>query len=419
MGVISGTSGNDTIFGTGGGDTIQAGAGNDVIYSAVTNGAGIYSGDDGDDWIIIRGPAGPTLYGNYGNDHLEAFTDGGAVIHDYYGDDIIISKAGGDRIFMMGQVGYNGDNHDIVVLGGGNDVIYGLNYLEHKIDIGGAKFTGVQVASGDTKLNYSGGSVVIMGLTSSVLADWNALTTTLYSGGVATGVAQAYRNVLRTDANNVAANLTINTLVDAYNNKTMTLGTILQSIESQAKSTTSVATTMYQFYTGKAPALAGIDYLVAKDGPNPNSLNAAYYQAFNIENRYVNFSVNLGKYGAGAESFKTKYQGLSLLEATKGAYKEIFGWELNTQKANSLLYADVGGMTRAAYFATYGGDGADGIGTKAAMVGWLMTEAVKADVGMYARANANFIHDLMDGAAAGVDLVGTYGAAEYAPWWGV
>ena len=47
------------------------------------------------------------------------------------------------------------------------------------------------------------------------------------------------------------------------------------------------------------------------------------------------------------------------------------------------------------------------------MVGWLMAEAEKADVGMYARANAAFLTDLADGAAFAVDLIGTYGRPEF------
>lgn len=60
------------------------------------------------------------------------------------------------------------------------------------------------------------------------------------------------------------------------------------------------------------------------------------------------------------------------------------------------------------------GGGATGIGTKAAMIGWLLAEAAKADVGMYSRANDAFLADLADGATFAIDLVGVYGKAEYA-----
>jgi serralysin len=70
-------------------------------------------------------------------------------------------------------------------------------------------------------------------------------------------------------------------------------------------------------------------------------------------------------------------------------------------------------MTRAQYFAYYGGDGPNGLGTKAAMVGWLLAEAEKADLGSYARSNAAFLTDLADGANFGVNLIGVYGKPEY------
>ena len=68
---------------------------------------------------------------------------------------------------------------------------------------------------------------------------------------------------------------------------------------------------------------------------------------------------------------------------------------------------------RDAYFASYGQDGLNGIGTKAAMVGWLLAEAEKSDLGLYAKADAAFLTDLADGAGYNVDLVGVYGRPDY------
>jgi len=71
-------------------------------------------------------------------------------------------------------------------------------------------------------------------------------------------------------------------------------------------------------------------------------------------------------------------------------------------------------MSRAGYFSYYGQDGADGLGTKAAMVGWLLGEAAKADVGTHALSNEAFLTDLAaHGAPFGVDFVGAYGAAAF------
>ena len=76
--------------------------------------------------------------------------------------------------------------------------------------------------------------------------------------------------------------------------------------------------------------------------------------------------------------------------------------------------------TRADYFAYYGQDGAAGIGTKAAMVGWLLVEAVKADLGPYARANDHFLADLAGGTGHfNVDLLPAYAEVHQVPLIGV
>lgn len=165
-------------------------------------------------------------------------------------------------------------------------------------------------------------------------------------------------------------------------------------IIAAADATTSVATMNYQFFTGKIPSQGGIDYLVSPTGPNPNNLNSAYYQSFNLENRYINFAVNLGKIGEGNAKFTNEYGSLSLFEATRKAYGAIFGGTPNDAKVQALLS---GG--RDLYFEAYGKDGLNGIGTKAAMVGWLLAEAEKGDLGVMARSNAAWLTDLSDGSA--------------------
>ena len=50
------------------------------------------------------------------------------------------------------------------------------------------------------------------------------------------------------------------------------------------------------------------------------------------------------------------------------------------------------------------------LATKAGLVGYVLAEAVKADVGVYARSLENLYLDLTDGSGEHrVDLVGTYG----------
>jgi serralysin len=178
-------------------------------------------------------------------------------------------------------------------------------------------------------------------------------------------------------------------------------------VAKAALSTSSVAVMSYQFFTGKTPTAAGMDYLVNPDGVNGNNLNSAYYQSFNLENRYINFAVNLGKVGEGAAKFTADYGGLTLFEATRKAYATIFGPTPTDEKIHALI------DTRADYFAAYGQDGLNGQGTKAAMVGWLMAEAGKANVGVYAKSADALFMDQATQDAFGVDLVAVYAKPEY------
>ena len=174
----------------------------------------------------------------------------------------------------------------------------------------------------------------------------------------------------------------------------VSLSRAITNIGHYADATTSVASLSYQFFTGKTPTSAGLDFLVYS-GTNPNDLNDPYYAKFNLENRYINFAVNLGKLGEGQPAFQTGYGALSLNDAVKKAYTEIFGAAPTDQKVIDILTPD-----RVTYLTSFGLDGANGIGTKAAAVGFLMAEAVKADIGPYALANDKFMTDLADGVAS-------------------
>jgi hypothetical protein len=222
-------------------------------------------------------------------------------------------------------------------------------------------------------------------------------------------------NILRTPATSSVSGTTALQL--AAGPGTAQYAQAIAQVVSAADTTTSVATLAYQFFTGKIPTSGGYDYLVSPTGPNPNNLNAAYYQSFNLENRYINFAVNLGKLGEGKDAFAASYGSMSLFDATKAAYTRIFGGAPTDAKVHALLDPTFNfngqTITRADYFGFYGLDGPNGIGTKAAMVGWLLAEAEKADIGMYARANAAFLTDLADGATFNIDLIGVYGRPEY------
>ncbi len=241
------------------------------------------------------------------------------------------------------------------------------------------------------------------------------VTLTLFS--LPTTVETAFSNILRSTSlapNTASLGADLAARITAG---TLTPTSALAEIIKAANATTSVATLNYQFFTGKIPGEAGIDYLVSPTGPNSNNINSAYYQSFSLENRYINFAVNLGKVGEGKAQFEIAYGAKTLFEATRDAYATIFGSTPTDAKVHALLDPTfvLNGVTmsRADYFAYYGGDGANGLGTKAAMVGWLLSEAEKADVGMYAKSNDAFLLDLADGATFAVNMIGAYGKPEY------
>lgn len=229
-------------------------------------------------------------------------------------------------------------------------------------------------------------------------------------------VAAAMSSVLRLTAFSAGAETLTKSLAESMAAGGSYADAVAQVIKT-ADSTSTVAVMSYQFFTGRTPTVAGMDYLIAPDGPNGNNLNSAYYQYFDYGNRYINFAVNLGKVGEGAAAFAAGYGALSLTEATRKAYAAIFGLTPTDAKLHDLLDVTftLGGttMTRGDYFAYYGQDGLNGVGTKAAMVGWLLSEAAKADVGVYAKSVAAMFADELTHDVFGVDLIGVYAKPEY------
>ena len=180
--------------------------------------------------------------------------------------------------------------------------------------------------------------------------------------------------------------------------------------------TISVAEISYAFFTGKTTSAAGLDYLVHSTA-NATDLNDPYYTKFTTENRYINFAVSLAQGGSGTQAFHAAYDSLSLADTTAKAYAAVFGTAADAAKVSALLDTLVpdglGGMeTRAAYFAGFGQDGANGIGTKAAMIGFLLANSVSSGQGAYQQAEFNFLADLAHGTAQfNVDLLATYAKA--------
>jgi len=229
-------------------------------------------------------------------------------------------------------------------------------------------------------------------------------------------VASAMASVLRLQPLSTGADAMTKSIAGAMASGTSYTDAIGLVIKATVN-TSAVAALSYQFFTGKTPTVAGMDYLVDPNGANPNTLNSAYYQAFDTVNRFINFAVNLGKNGEGAAAFTASYGSLSLFDATRKAYATIFGTTPSDQKIHDLLdtTVTVGGstITRASYLAYYGQDGVTGQGTKAAMVGWLLAAAETEHVGVYAKSADAFFADQVTHNVYGVDLIGAYAKPEY------
>jgi hypothetical protein len=377
------------------GAPVQLDAAKQIIYSHDSRDLRLGGGDD----VAVAFAPGAVVDGEDGND-LIVLGDAGGFARGGLGRDLLAGGAGADTLS-------GGAEDDFLDGGAGADVATfagASNSYEWWRESNGSWRVRAQQSGVD------GADV----LTAVELLQFSDRTVEL---SVSVGIDGAVQNILRAGLSNATAATLATKLSSLVNSGALTASSALAEVVKAADATTSVATLSYQFFTGKIPSPGGIDYLVSPTGPNPNNINSAYYQSFNLENRYINFAVNLGKLGEGQQKFGAEFGALTLEEATKKAYALIFGAAPTDAKVDALLDPafTLNGvtMTRAEYFESYGRDGPNGIGTKAAMVGWLLAEAEKADLGSYARSNAAFLTDLADGAAWAVDLIGVYGRAEF------
>lgn len=227
----------------------------------------------------------------------------------------------------------------------------------------------------------------------------------------------AYATITRTQPN-AAQTLILTDLATRSTNGNITDAQAYAYVTSQAQSTTSVAALSYQFFTGKTPTAAGFDYLV-NSTTNTSDLNDAYYQAFNLENRYINFSINLGVNGEGRTAFSSTYGALSFADTVRVAYEKIIG-TAQAQAAGINVQASIDNIIgRQAYFTALAANqpAADReLAAKAAVVGYILAEATKANVGVYVQALNNFYADAVDGTANfNVDLTTSYGTGAGGP----
>jgi S-layer protein len=180
--------------------------------------------------------------------------------------------------------------------------------------------------------------------------------------------------------------------------------------------TTDVAVAVYQFFTGMAPTLAGLSFLV-NGGGNPNDLDSPYYAGFNQANRYYNFAINLITGNAAARpSFQSHYGALSFDQTVSTAYEAIVGAANVGSAAAAAAIAAI--EAQLSYFQHVAAERAPSVSqdlaTKAIAIAYILEEAVKADVGYYASAIDQFDTALANGSptgaetASGIDLLTAY-----------
>ncbi len=173
----------------------------------------------------------------------------------------------------------------------------------------------------------------------------------------------------------------------------------IERIVELSAPTFGVSSDAYRFFTGSPPTEAGLVWLI--DSPdNPNDLTDPYYAGFSVENRFINFAVNLGKNGEGRAAFEGAYGALSFSEAIAKAYDAIIG----VDEARAAGFDVVGGQgyiaSQQAYFTALGGDA---LGAKAAMVGYILSLGSTFHVGRYYDAMEDQVGDQ-------IGLAGTSGS---------
>lgn len=198
----------------------------------------------------------------------------------------------------------------------------------------------------------------------------------------------------------------------------MTDASALGYIINSAQDDVQVAVQTYQFFTGKIPTTDGLDYLT-NSPTNTDDLNDGYYAQFNLENRYINFAANLGLEGEGAAAFKANYGDMSFSTFVDVVYETIIGAsyaaaagiDADAAKADIISRYDnfVQLATDRSIITSESTPEQVDLAVKASLVGYLLAEGVKADVGIYAAGANNYVNALINGTAVDdVNLLTTY-----------
>jgi hypothetical protein len=173
-----------------------------------------------------------------------------------------------------------------------------------------------------------------------------------------------------------------------------------------------VVAATYQFFTGSVPTEGGFLYLI-NSTDNATDLHDPYYAGFNTENRFINFANNLGSAGAGAAAFDAAFGGLTFEQAVALAYDEIVGVDNATAAGIDADAAMAFFESAYSFYEDVALERVVGSGVplddaiKLVMIGSMLNESLKADVGVYAEAVDEFATAYAQGQAVpyGADLM--------------
>jgi hypothetical protein len=175
-------------------------------------------------------------------------------------------------------------------------------------------------------------------------------------------------------------------------------------------STTDVALSAYEYLTGSVPSAAGLTYLLDHVG---TGLTTSAYAGLNQETRYENLMIDLAMAPSSSASagFAATYGGLTFNQAVQVAYEKIVGLANVGATRDAAAIADI--TSRQAYFTAVAAESPtlnQPLTAIAAMIGYVLHEAVKADVGTYAVAMDNFNFNLATGGTVnyGSDITTSY-----------
>lgn len=167
-----------------------------------------------------------------------------------------------------------------------------------------------------------------------------------------------------------------------------------------------VVAATYQFFTGAVPSESGFFYLI-DSAANPADLNDAYYTMFNQENRFINFANNLGSAGAGKATFDSAYGNLTFDAAVNKAYDSIVGIAfaqgkgIDVDAALGFFKGSFGFYQSVATERVVPSGVPLDDATILVMIGSILHESLKADVGRYAEAINDFVADYQGGTPPG------------------